>query len=74
MSTPDTMNNQTVKIHWRFAEDFPTEDGSYLVCARDRNGEFMEPVMTRFERGDWEIFEGEAYPEFWTNVPLPKVD
>ena len=65
------MNNQTFNIHWKLAEDYPPKDGEYLVCFTLRDGSFGYPDWMDFRKGEWIVEEGNEYPAYWTQIPLP---
>jgi hypothetical protein len=65
-----------VHAYWHILEDYPSEDGDYVVCFLTDEGDYGWPEIWRFERKEgWQPVFGQDYqdqPTHWCRLPMPK--
>lgn len=75
------MNNQIAKGFWKIAEDYPTQDGPYIVAfaGDDNTYNIVDCDVWEFSSGSWyslsdsRFQESEVgFPSYYIDLSMPK--
>lgn len=70
------MNKQQIVAHWRILEDYPSNDGEYVVVFQKDSGDFGWVDVWEFSsRYSWEPIYGQDHgqqPVYWIDLPMPR--
>lgn len=71
-----TLTKQQVKANWTIFEDFPSQDGEYIVCFLTDDGTYGWPDIWEYtQRKGWEPVFGTDHviqPTYWCDLPMPR--
>ena len=71
-----TLTKQMVHAYWHILEDYPSQEGEYVVCFNDKNfpGEFYLDIWEFTDRDGWQpirVEDNPDYPDHWCKLPMP---
>lgn len=76
MTATLTRNGTLVHAYWHIIEDFPTQEGEYVVSFPDThfdNGYYLD-VWEFTDRDGWQpirVEQNPDYPTHWCKLPMP---
>jgi len=74
--TSAVRNRTLVHAHWYMLEDFPSQEGEYVVCFPDTqfDGDYYLDVWEFTNRDGWQpirVEDYDHYPTHWCKLPMP---